>query len=111
VAHLQTICDMDMVCIRSPTEVHMVYPSLNITNCVSHIPIALEGNFCKDKRHGWGKRIYADERIYEGNYADEAPNGEGKMTWPDRSEYQGEFQHGRREGHGKNFAACYEELA
>jgi len=26
-----------------------------------------EGHFVKDKRHGWGKRIYADGRIYEGS--------------------------------------------
>jgi nucleoside diphosphate kinase len=80
-----------------------------------------EGNWAKDKRHGFGSYTYANGDVYTGEWASGAKAGTGKYTgpaelagswkdgklssgewiFPDGSCYKGEFADGKPTGFGK----------
>jgi len=40
-------------------------------------------------RHGKGKYISLNGRVYKGEFKDGAPNGKGQINWPDGRSYKG----------------------
>ncbi|TMW68354.1 hypothetical protein Poli38472_005822 [Pythium oligandrum] len=51
-------------------------------------------------RHGQGKCVYADGRVYEGEWIDDHRHGNGVMTYADGTTYAGEWEADQRHGYG-----------
>lgn len=61
-----------------------------------------EGDWDKDKKHGFGK-FYTNVGVYVGEFKEDFFDGQGKMTWKNNDVYEGEFKAGKRHGMGKLF--------
>jgi len=59
-----------------------------------------EGQWDKDKRHGYGKCNYADASEYKGYFKNDLKEGFGRMIWEDGWEYEGNWKEGRLFGKG-----------
>jgi len=63
---------------------------------------AYEGEKSADgKRHGVGKYIFPDGRVYYGQWANGKMAGTGEMKWPNGQLYKGEYHDDRRSGFGE----------
>lgn len=60
-----------------------------------------EGEYYKDKKHGYGEFSWATGNTYKGEYRDDEREGHGEMRWTDNSCYIGEWIRGIQHGYGK----------
>ena len=51
-----------------------------------------QGEWLNGWRHGIGKHVYPDGRIYEGNFSENWYHGDGEWTWPDGHVFRGVFK-------------------
>ena len=58
-----------------------------------------EGDLKGGKRHGSGRMVWPDGKVFEGVWSDDAPV-KGKHTWPDGAVYDGTWNKWNREGYG-----------
>jgi len=60
-----------------------------------------EGEYKRDKKHGYGIFHWASGNLYKGNFKDDERHGRGIMIWTDGSTYDGEWERGIQHGMGK----------
>ena len=53
-----------------------------------------DGEYQKDRKHGFGRFIWASGNQYQGEYFEDDRHGYGEMRWTDGSWYQGEWDRG-----------------
>lgn len=53
------------------------------------------------KKHGFGRYMWADGSMYEGEWSKNKFHGIGKLSYADGGEYTGEWIEDRKNGHGK----------
>ncbi|CDW80329.1 UNKNOWN [Stylonychia lemnae] len=63
--------------------------------------ISYEGDYKKDKKHGYGVFVWASGNTYKGQYKDDEREGNGEMKWTDGSCYIGDWIRGIQHGYGK----------
>jgi hypothetical protein len=59
------------------------------------------GEFSKAlTKHGFGKYLFADGKIYIGDWVRDSYEGHGIITWPSGKKYDGDFKEGKADGNG-----------
>lgn len=58
------------------------------------------GEWCEDKRHGYGIERFDVGEIYEGYWEMDSYHGEGEIVYDDASRYEGSFRYGKWHGEG-----------
>eukprot|EP00826_Nyctotherus_ovalis_P018425 TRINITY_DN15519_c0_g3_i4.p1 TRINITY_DN15519_c0_g3~~TRINITY_DN15519_c0_g3_i4.p1 ORF type:complete len:447 (+),score=58.34 TRINITY_DN15519_c0_g3_i4:403-1743(+) len=59
-----------------------------------------EGEYLKDKKHGFGIFKWSSGNVYMGQYREDERDGIGKMQWTDGSIYIGQWERGIQHGYG-----------
>jgi len=59
------------------------------------------GNWHQDKKHGFGKYVWADGDVYEGQWHADLRHAEGTCTYANGDKYTGEWQNDMRHGWGR----------
>lgn len=60
------------------------------------------GQVMNKKRHGWGKAVWENFRLYEGEWDNDQMSGKGRCIGSSgTSYYDGEWKNGKRHGKGK----------
>lgn len=59
-----------------------------------------EGEYLKDKKHGFGIFKWSSGNTYMGQYKEDERDGIGKMQWTDGSVYLGHWERGIQHGYG-----------
>ena len=60
-----------------------------------------EGQYFKDKKHGFGIAKWASGNVYRGQYKEDEREGIGEMKWIDGSLYIGQWERGIQNGFGR----------
>ena len=60
-----------------------------------------DGQYYKDKRHGYGEAKWLDGQKFSGNYLNGIPNGFGIYTYVNGDTYEGYLKNNKRQGEGK----------
>ena len=60
-----------------------------------------DGQYYKDKRHGYGEAKWLDGQKFAGNYLNGIPNGFGIYTYVNGDTYEGYLKNNKRQGEGK----------
>lgn len=50
-----------------------------------------DGDYCNDKKQGFGVFLWASGNTYKGQYSEDERDGFGEMKWTDGSVYQGDW--------------------
>jgi 1-phosphatidylinositol-4-phosphate 5-kinase len=65
-----------------------------------------KGNWILNKKHGFGRKMYANGDIYEGSWKWDLPEGQGRYAWSNGNEYYGSWKHGMMNGRGMLMWSC-----